>query len=74
MSGQLRRRAGWAAVAVAVLSQRREALIGRFIVESGQRHVFKVVLALCAPRGFPRCLYGRQQKRDQNTNDGDDDQ
>jgi hypothetical protein len=44
------------------------------VIVHGQADLLQIVDALDAPRGFTRRLNGRQQKRDQNRNDGDDDQ
>jgi hypothetical protein len=49
-------------------------LVSAFMIQTSQRSLSEVVLALSSPRGFARGLNRRQQKRDENSNNGNDHQ
>jgi hypothetical protein len=50
--------------------KQRQALVGRFIVEAGQRQLFQVTLACGAVGGLADLLDGREQQANQDGDDG----
>ncbi len=52
---------------------RRQPVVLVLIIETGQRQIFKVILAAHAPSGLAGSLDRREKQRDENANDGDDD-
>jgi hypothetical protein len=54
-------------------SSARKRLFRVVIEVHGDADLFHVADALCAPGGFAGGLHGRQQERDQNTDDRDHD-
>jgi hypothetical protein len=41
---------------------------------NAQANLLEIIAATHSPSGFASCLHGRQQKPDQDANDGDNDQ
>jgi hypothetical protein len=60
--------------AVVVVGTVREHTLRRMIVVQGDADLMQIVFATGAARSLAGGLHGRQQKRDQNADDGDDDQ
>src|SRR5262249_15504854 len=63
----------WRHARIGGVGERKDCICA-FIIVKRQPQLLEVVLALSSPRCIAGLLHGRQQKRGQNADDGDDDQ